>query len=148
MATLLLGGEQITIPKMNFRRIKKAYPFMLAASQVDDGDPFASYDSAIEAIRVGLEQETDEKDNDGRPVFKCPISTEEFNERLIGDEVIRLQSTMADMMRESGLVRQRSDGSIVGNGDGAESPGSSTETSTQSSPNSLPQGAKEVVGSE
>lgn len=148
MATLILGGEEITIPKMNFRRIKKAYPFMLRASQVDEADPFASYDDAIEAIRVGLEEKTDRLDNDGRPIFECPISTDEFNERLIGEEVVGLQKTMTDMMRESGLVRQRSDGSIVGNEPGAESPESSTETSTISSQNSLPLGAKEVAGSE
>lgn len=148
MAILILGGEEIIIPKLNFRRIKKAYPFMQRASQVDEEDPFASFDAAIEAIRVGLEVETDIKDNDGRPTFACPITTEQFNERLVGDEVVGLQKTMTDMMRESGLVRQRSDGSIVGNEPGAESPESSTEISTPSSPNSLPQGAKEVVGSE
>lgn len=149
MATLILGGKEISIPKMNFRRIKKAYPFMQRASQIDENDPFASFDDAIEAIRVGLEVPVQgQKDENGKQVFECPISTDEFNEELIGEEVVNLQKTMTDMMRESGLVRQRSDGSIVGNAPGAESPESSTETLTPSSQTSLQQELKEEVGSE
>lgn len=148
MATLTLGGETIEIPKMNLRRIKKAYPFMLRASQIDEENPFKSYDDAIEAIRVGLEEDTGQKDADDRPIYECPISTYDFNERLMGDEVVALQKTMADMMRESGLVRQKSDGSIVGNEPGVESPESSTAISTTSSLNSSQQEQKEEVGAQ
>lgn len=146
MATLIMGGKEITIPKMNLRRIKKAYPFMQRASQINEDDPFASYDDAVEAIRVGLEEDTGQKDENGNRIFECPISTEQFNDDLLGDEVIGLQRTMADMMRESGLVRQKSDGSIVGNEPGVESPENSTAISTTSLPNSSQQDAKEEVG--
>lgn len=149
MATLTLGGAQIEIPVMNFRRIKKAYPFFQKASQIDEENPMGSFDDAIEAIRVGLEVTTKTgEDDDGNAIYKhsCPISTEDFNERLLGPEVVGLQQVMTEMMREAGLVRQKADGSIVGNEPGVESPESSTEISTPSSQNSLPQELKEVVG--
>lgn len=146
MAILVMGGKEITIPKMNLRRIKKAYPFMLRASQIDEADPFSSYDDAVEAIRVGLEVDTGRKDENGNRIFECPISTEQFNDDLLGDEVVGLQRTMTEMMRESGLVRQKSDGSIVGNGDGVESPESSTAISTTSLPNSSQQEPREEAG--
>lgn len=146
MAILTLGGEQIEIPLMNFRRIKKAWPHFQKASQVNENEPMASFDDAIEAIRVGLEITV--KGEDGRYTHTCPISTEDFNERLLGTEVVGLQVVMTDMMRESGLIRQKKDGSIVGNEPGVEVPENSTETSTASSLNSSPQELKGEVGTE
>lgn len=131
MATLTLGGDKIEIPVMNFRRIKKAYPFFQKAAQIDMENPMASFDDAIEAIRIGLEVSTKDDSAPGGYRHECPISTDEFNERLLGPEVVMLQNTMADMMREAGLVKQKSDGTIVGNEPGAEeSPENSTETAT------------------
>lgn len=134
MAKLIMGDREIEIPVFNFKKLKKAWPLFKKVANVDPDNPMSSFDDAISVILVGL-QNTEHAD----------LTRDDIEDELRGDQVLGLQKTVTDIMKDSGLVTVSAEGKAE---PVAESPESSTETSTPSSLNSSPLDASPEVGTE
>lgn len=134
MATLIVGGNQVDIPVLNFKKLREVWPHLQKAANVDPNDPLASIEEAIIIIEVALRGTA------------TPMTKDEIEEKLQGPEVRALEGVMFEIMSESGLIKVGKDGEIEGNAPGAESPEPSTEILTPSSLNSSQQDVKEEVG--
>lgn len=139
MAEFNLGNRTIEVPVFNFRKLKKAWPLFQKAANVDPENPMASFDEAIGVVLIGLEKTS-----------YADLTKEVIEEELTGPQVIGMQKLMTDIMKESGLVTVKKDGTATGNGESGEEslPASSTEISTPSSLNSLLPDAKVEAGTE
>lgn len=138
MAELNIGDRQIVIGVLNFKKLKKAWPEFRKAANVDKDDPMASFDHAVSVVEIALEGTPD------------AMTRDQIEEELKGPQVVGLSKLLGEIMRESGLVTVRADGTAVGNVPGAEepSPESSTEISIPSSPSLSPQDVKAEAGTE
>ncbi len=148
---VVIGGNTVKVPvPYNFRRIKLAWPHVNKAANATE-NPLEAMDAMLAIIAIGVIT----------PVHgSLPNSVEEtaklivdkiadFEEEVTGPEAFKLQDRVFEVMSKSGLIRQKADGTIVGNAaPEGENPAPSTETGTLSSPSLSPPTVAGVTGSE
>lgn len=143
--SVTVGGEEIKVPvPYNFKRIKLCWPHMALAANSED-NPIEGLDAMIAVVAIGLAKIVSPMTAEAK-AEAINDEIEMLEEKILGPEITGLQKSVMEIMRGNGLIRQKADGTIVGNVIGAEPDAPSMETGTPSSPNSLLQGAAAATG--
>lgn len=131
---VIIDGTEYVLPKMKFKTLKKAFAIVMAVQ--DEEDPMKLADAAIEVISLAA-------------IKKHPDMTPEWiEENLNADESSGLTNTMLDLMIDAGVMTAGDKTQLMGEAPGAQQAPHSTETSTPSLPNSLPQDAAAEIGTQ
>lgn len=133
-AKITINGTEYTVPVMKFKQLKAAFPLIQKSREADSPIEIAS--AAIEVVSLAMRIEHDQ------------MTPEWLEENMSILETKHLGEILLDIMKDSGLISD--DVSIqLGEVAGAAAPvpaAPSTETSTTSSQNSLPQDAAAATG--
>lgn len=129
MTTITIGGKPYETSVFNFKRVKRAWPVIAAASLADD--PMDNMDEAIKLVSMALE-------------INHPDATPEFiEENILSTEMGEMKNAVEGILQENDLMPKKGEKAASGKGAGAAP---STETSTLTLPNSLQPAAAEVIG--
>lgn len=144
MTIVTIGGMSVEVPvPYNFKRLKLAWRHMATAAN-SENDPMGALEATIAIIAIGLVEKPHPGTNEEwAKVIDAKI--EELEDAILSPEIPEIQKSALAIMRENGLVRQKADGTVLGNvQEGQASP--STETLTPSSQNSSQLDAVEQTG--
>ena len=130
-----IDGKDYVLPVMKFKTLKRAFPIMEEIQGSED--PIAMSEAAIKVVSMALMQEPAHKD----------MTPEHIEDVITAEETFALAPVIFAMMQDSGLIPKSAKLELAspGEAEGAEA-APSTETSTPSSQNSLPQDAAEATG--
>lgn len=133
MATIKIGGQDIELPVLNLKTIKRIWPLVKDISDSED-NLITLMDVICAILAIVLERSSK------------PMTADEIEEALLGPEVPSVQNSVMDMLVESGLM-QRTAGGGTAPGE-AQGAAPSTETGTDSQPSLSPPVAAEAIGTE
>jgi hypothetical protein len=120
--TIRIGGQDISVPEMNFKALKRVFPLIkkMEADQENE-DEEAVMDDVVSFLEVVLARSS------------SPMKVEEIEEALLVSELPALQPAVMEILQNNGLRRPPGEPSPV-----EEVASPSTGTSTQSSVSSSP----------
>jgi hypothetical protein len=131
-ATVIIGGKTIEIPVLNFKSIKKIWPLV---EKIEDSDNLMQLmDVASDVLAIALERSDQ------------PMTKDDIENNLLGPEIAAIQTSVENLLIESGLL-QRTNGGAPGEAVPAAE-NHSTATGTELSPSLSPPDAVEETGSE
>lgn len=144
MAEVIIGGKTLVVPTpYNFKRLKLAWKHMERAANSEQ-NPIEALEATIVIIAIGLVEKPHPGTNEAW-AMAVDAKVEELEDLIMSPEIPDLQRSALVIMRENGLIRQKEDGTVVGNvQEGPASP--STEILTPSLPNSSQPDAVEPTG--
>ena len=111
MAKITMGGQEYTIPELNFMALERAWPFVQTAMVSDNSDPMKGPLAAMRIIAAGImEDENFQPDRYG--VTATPDQEDLvheqvvrfFRKRLKANEIGKLTECIYTILEEAGLV--------------------------------------------
>jgi hypothetical protein len=139
MAQVLIGETTYNVPKLNFRALKSAWPYV--EMTMEALSPMLAVEAGLRIISAGLacgnafpRKPNEDFDEQVHRIF------DHLQEEMGADQLKNVTGAIEDIMRESGLAPDAEPGEALA----MVSP--STETSMPSSPNSSPLDAREAAG--
>lgn len=133
MATFTIGKQTYEVPELSLKKIKKIWPFVEGVQGSED--LLKLMDAAAEIISIALSGTEHE------------LSSEQIEEQMLGSEMLNIQSSIEDLLVESGLLQRKGDGSTTQGEATGEAESASTETGTASSESLSPPVAPAETGS-
>lgn len=137
MAKITIGGEDYTIPELNFEALQRAWPYIEASMVADARDPMSGPNAALRIIAAGICE--DENFNPER--YKVTAGADDpdaiyeqvvlfLRKKLKAREMEKLAPCVDQIIEEAGLMPPTpADADTVGNG---ETLNHSTETAAAS----------------
>ncbi len=134
MAKITIGGQNVEVPKLNFRQLKRAWPYIVNAAKVEEENALDALDAILWVVAIGVVPTRDGNGPKKKEVLDAEVTAkfEEFEDALdLECDRENLQTGFRGIMSECGLVTKKGEppiSSAEGKGNQAEN---STETSTQ-----------------
>lgn len=133
MATFIIGGTKYEAPVLNFKTLKKVWPYVESVQSSED--MAAAFDAVSIIVSAALER------------TETPLSPDEVDEKLLAPEIDGLRQSLTDLLIASKVLKLVPEGGDEqGEAPGAEGP--STEIGTDISPSLSPPVAPEGIGTE
>jgi len=150
MAKVRIGGEDYTIPEMNFLAVERAWPFIEEA--MISQHPMKGPSAALRIVAAGLMEKEDfdplkfgfpeDGDKDDEDLIFSSV-TRFLKKQLKAKEIVEARKAVEQIIEEAGLQPAEGEEGAV---PGLETTSHSTETAVDTSQSSLPQDAKEEAG--
>lgn len=134
IATITIGGENLEVPELNFKALKKVFPIIkrmkVHTVEAIEDDPelaFSAVDECLEIISIALARS------------KTPMSFEQLEDKILASELPGLQPVVSAILTANGLTVKAGELKAVSAGAAKNLMETSTQLSAKSSQDLDPQ---------
>lgn len=113
MAKITIGGEEYTVPELNFAALERSWPFVEQAMVISSNDPLASPRAALCIIAAGI-MEDDNFQPQRYKVTATPDDEDKIHEQIVNflskklkaREMVNLKDCVDKILLEAGLTEE------------------------------------------